>query len=486
MKNEIVTRKVIERGKDWLRIGKTIFQLKVKEEKEEDSYEENVIYLESLNAEIQPETFIYCFNVENFKNDISKIRKLKIKEVVQEMLKSKIDLLPLPALEKEKFSQIIYFPKQGPRIFREFSENKVFIVYPICFALEKWNKPYTYLKLAEKIIKEIKISYPHKWTTDGKCNNRVFDNDIEIVIYFEPEFLHNKTMEELDNMIWDFIFKAYKKIEKEYNGGGQMKFFIDDPDLKFAMKQYLIGFPEFIRKITGKIIQFEIETDSDGLRFKIGKAEKSEDVKEELSKYMSFLSNEDSINFELLNNLGLTPIQLIRVKAFVDTQVMNFRHQISLNSEREKNKYLLKTSERIEKLFEKHIESNKINTVNISANNQLENKNNIEIDIQFNENIEKLQESVFEMKNLLNPLINDLLKKELQEIDNDLMEINNSQEFNKNKGIIGKLKRFVNGIKNISGTVILAGQAINASGETIQSLFKLKDIILNMISELGK
>lgn len=276
-----------------------------------------------------------------------------------------------------------------------------------------------------------------------------------------------------------------------------MKFFIDDPDLKFAMKQYLIGFPEFIRKITGKTIQFEIETDIDGLIFKIGQDENQDEIQKELTKYMKFLKDEN-LNFEELKELNLNPVQLIGIRSFVRAQVMNFRHQFEnlndlLKFERRSNEFLDKTNKRLSEtikmvgeLFEKHIESNKISTINISANNQLENKNNIEIDIQFNENIEKLQESVFEIKNLLNPLINDLLKKELQEIDDRLMEINDSQELNKNKGIIGKLKRFVNGIKNISGTVILAGQAINISGKTFQRLLELKSTILNIISELGK
>lgn len=496
MKNEIVTRKVIERGKDWLRIGNIVIPIIKFEDKKIIKYTEeelNTIYLKDLDERIDSENINDLFNKKTVNLIKENLSKEKVGNIIEQMIECNIGSFDFGEGKTTFFNGILGFSDDTPSFYTDEFKDEPDIYYNIEFLLENWKKPYTYLELKDKLEKEFKDNKVYNFLFEDNYHLRIYSRAEEFTIKLYSKFYKDKTVDELNEIIWNLFKKAYEKIEKEYNGGEQMKFFIDDPDLKFAMKQYLIGFPEFIRKITGKIIQFEIETDSDGLRFKIGKNEKLEDIKEELLKYMRLLNNGDSINFELLNNLGLTQIQLIGVKSFVDTQVMTFKHQIIqsnilLSSEREKSEYLLKTSERIEKLFNKHIECNKIENFNLYAlnNNHLENKNTIKIDINFNENIEKLQESIFEMKNLLNPLINDLLKEELQEIDDRLMEINDSQELNKNKGIIGKLKRFVNGIKNISGTVILAGQAINISGETFQRLLELKSTILNIISELGK
>lgn len=492
MKNEIINKKIIDRGYDWLRIGDILFTIKLYNGEEEnivgneEYYYKNIIYLKKYDDMISYDDLEIAIKLDVLDAEFKKILDINFNELF--ILFKECNLEDIVFFTDERVVEntngtikMVFSPNF------EIIDNK--ISYLIACDVINWNLQCTMREFMKKLMKHFNRS--NKFSPFLAFEDGVEVEEIQnIHIELNLSDIKDYSVLEIENYIKDTIIEVYLEVK---NDGKGIKLIITNPEIQFILKQYLIGFPEFIRKITGKIIQFEIETDSDGLRFKIGKNEKLEDIKEELLKYMRLLNNGDSINFELLNNLGLTQIQLIGVKSFVDTQVMTFKHQIIqsnilLSSEREKSEYLLKTSERIEKLFNKHIECNKIENFNLYAlnNNHLENKNTIKIDINFNENIEKLQESIFEMKNLLNPLINDLLKEELQEIDDRLMEINDSQELNKNKGIIGKLKRFVNGIKNISGTVILAGQAINISGETFQRLLELKSTILNIISELGK
>lgn len=495
MKNEIVTRKVIERGKDWLRIGNFLFTIKYKVDIDDQKKYQNIIYLENLDSSIESENIEDAIEDEELSEEFSKYIDITYEELFNQLLENDIvNFIPFNTVrEIREIKNALEFscsPYLGIDYLKKTEQE---ISYLISCNIDNWNLGCTMTEFIEELKDAFMSSY-NSHIGVALLEKDSFSGVSSLSLRLDYSKIKEYSIFELENNIKKVLISTSLKIK---NGGEELKLPIHDPDLKFILKQYMIGFPEYLRNLTGQIIQFEIESVSDGLVFTIGKYDNQDEIQKELTKYMKFLKDEN-LNFEELNELNLNPVQIIGIRAFVRAQVMNFRHQLEnlndlLKFEKRSNEFLDKTNKRlsetikmVRELFEKHIESNKINTVNISANNQLENKNNIEIDIQFNENIEKLQESVFEMKNLLNPLINDLLKKELQEIDNDLMEINNSQEFNKNKGIIGKLKRFVNGIKNISGTVILAGQAINASGETIQSLFKLKDIILNMISELGK
>lgn len=499
-------KKIIEREDNFLRIGETKIPINIL--REDIDTELGIRYYQFLYRN----KFYETWKERILKEILTSDNEYSVKKMSQELREAKIQSFCL-GKNKNKFNEKYFsFSEDTPNILIDFkvktedekeNNNSHYmstskIQYKIIFNSEIWKKPYSILAFIEEIVKEFdKLDYS-QYIFDEEYN--IFKNALpELEIDILIPYLETESIGEINSNIWKYIMRAYRNLEAEYNieGEEKIKFFINGSDLKFVLKQYLIGFPEFIRKITGKTIQFEIETDVDGLIFKIGQDENQDEIQKELTKYMEFLKDEN-MNFEELKELNLNPVQLIGIRSFVRAQVMNYRHQLEnlndlLKFEKRSNEFLDKTNERLSEtikivggLFEKHIENNKIDTVNISVNNQLENKNTIDIDIKFNENIEKLQESVFEMKNLLNPLINDFLKKELQEIDNGLTEIDDSQELNKNKGIIGKLKRFVNGMKEANGTIVLAGQAIAASGEIIQDLLKLKDMVINTIAELMK
>lgn len=500
MKNEIINKKFIDRGYNWLRIGDILFDIKLyrgREEniiKNEENYYKNIIYLRRYNQSISHDHLEIAIKLDILEAEFKKNLNISFKELFKQLRECNIEYLNFFLKERSientnETVKIVY----SPHIENSIENSMEKISYMIACDVINWSLNCTMAEFIEKLMKN--FSESNKFSPFLSLEE---GSDIEEIksIYVELNLSDIKeySVLEIENYIKDTIIEVYLEVK---NDGKRIKLSITNPEIQFILKQYLIGFPEFIRKITGKTIQFEIETDVDGLIFKIGQDENQDEIQKELTKYMEFLKDEN-MNFEELKELNLNPVQLIGIRSFVRAQVMNYRHQFEnlndlLKFEKRSNEFLDKTNERLSEtikivggLFEKHIENNKIDSVNISVNNQLENKNNIEIDIQFNENIEKLQESVFEMKNLLNPLINDLLKKELQEIDNDLMEINNSQELNKNKGIMGKLKRFVNGIKEANGTIVLAGQTIAASGEIVQNLLNLKDIVLNIITELMK
>lgn len=496
MKNEIINKKIIDRGYDWLRIGDILFTIKLYNGEEEnivgneEYYYKNIIYLKKYDDMISYDDLEIAIKLDVLDAEFKKILDINFNELF--ILFKECNLEDIVFFTDERVVEntngtikMVFSPNF------EIIDNK--ISYLIACDVINWNLQCTMREFMKKLMKHFNRS--NKFSPFLAFEDGVEVEEIQnIHIELNLSDIKGYSVLEIENYIKDTIIEVYLEVK---NDGKGIKLIITNPEIQFILKQYLIGFPEFIRKITGKTIQFEIETDIDGLRFKIGQDENQNEIQKELTKYMEFLKDEN-MNFEELKELNLNPVQLIGIRSFVRAQVMNYRHQFEnlndlLKFEKRSNEFLDKTNERLSEtikivgdLFEKHIENNKIDSVNISVNNQLENKNNIEIDIQFNENIEKLQESVFEMKNLLNPLINDLLKKELQEIDNGLMEINNFQELNKNKGIMGKLKRFVNGIKEANGTIVLAGQTIAASGEIVQNLLNLKDIVLNIITELMK
>lgn len=477
------------RNENSLVIGEAIFLLEKFPEIDTGYHPHpGIIYLENLEDEIIYEDIISAISEEKLEKELLKLENLKFIDIFKQMKKSKIKNFILSKRVRiiENTDNIFLF-LGSPYI--NILENDCTITWKISYKIENWNLKLTISEFINLLIKKFKnaerISYSFGADAENDGITMQTDRMKNINIEYLFDELRDKKIEEVENDIKNEIINIFLEIQNKVT---EMKLLIEDLDYKFIVKQYLNGFPEFIRKATGKIIYFEIETAIDGLVIKIDKNEDFEKYRENLALYLSFKEN-DIPNLDALRQLGLNGEQLSAVILFLTTQIVAYQRQYERLVENNKllegkNEELSKTVQILDRLFSKNIECSQNNQkIEVTNKNYLENKNSVDINVQVTQNIEKLQENMYDLEKLLIPMLNHNSKEELKEIVNELLNIRTEDELRKKTGILLKIKYF---LKSVPQAIATATTATTAIRESLDKFPIIQENILKIIEILSK
>lgn len=467
---EKTSGKFIERiGKDKIRIGGNLFKIK-----DWNSMGSNTISLVSDSS-------------ENFADCLKKFQDINIGSLVSELdreIKGAFKISFDHTLTLEEVVLMEQFPLiAGKAMSYIFLQN-----------VESWNLPFSFVEFFEELL--IKLKNENKFIIGNledyikpEKNNLYLRRDFGIII--NPQEVRALNLYQLENIIINGVKETMKNLKEKYmQTKNELKIPIEDLEYRFILKQYLMSFSEFVRKATGKIIYFEVETAIDGLVIKIDKNENFENYRENLAMYLSFKEN-GTPDLNILRQLGLDSEQISTVILFLTTQIVAYQRQYERLVESNKllegkNEELSKTVQMLDRLFSKNIECNQNNQkIEVTNNNYLENKNSVDINIQVTQNIEKLQENMCDLKRLLTPILDEHSKEELKEIVNELVNIKTEDELKKNKGILVKTKSYLKYIPQIISSATIATTAIRENLDKIpiirENILAIIDLLSNYI-----
>lgn len=428
---EKTSGKFIEKiGKDKIRIGENVFKIK------------------DWNSEGSNTVSLVSDSSENFTNCLKKFQDINIGSLVSELdreIKGAFKFSFDHTLVIEEVILMEQFPYIGRKMMNYYFSPK----------LEYWNLPFSFVEFFKELLFTLKAK--EKFKIDDLRNYMKYkENDLhtkkDFGLLIDSQEVRALNLYQLENILINGVKETMKNLKEKYTQTkNELKIPVKDSDCSFILKQYLIGFSEFVRKTRGEIIYFEVETANDGLIIKIEKNKNFEEIKEELSNYWKFIEK-DSVKFDDLKYLNLNIEQLFGVSVFLNAQILNFQHQYKQllmlnNSLEEKNNFLKEVWKETQISLNKSIECSQNNQkIEVTNNNYLENKNSIDINIQVTQNIEKLQENMCDLKRLLTPILDENSKEELKEIVNELVNIKTEDELKRTKGFFLKL----NIISNIS------------------------------------
>lgn len=196
--------------------------------------------------------------------------------------------------------------------------------------------------------------------------------------------------------------------------------------MTIALKQYLVYFPEYVEIAKGKKISFEVKTTNAGLYVQLGDDSNIEGVNDYFNEYLNFVkSNIDILNikFELEISETKKEIFIIGLKQ----QVHHLKQQMELKN------FEIKVLEREVDRYYNLLSVQSAKTLSpIYITNSVNSENNININIEFKQEISKLQSDILTLKSLLTPDVPEVIKKEIELIDHELLESsNNSAQVNK-------------------------------------------------------
>lgn len=464
---EKTSGKFIERiGKDKIRIGENVFKIK-----DWNSVGTNTISLVNDNS-------------KNFTDCLKKFQYLNIGLLVSELdreIKGAFKFSFEHMLDIEEAVIMEQFPLIGGK-----GMGYIFLQNIRC-----WNLPFSFVEFFEELLIELK--------NKNKFQIKSLDDYIkyeetrlhlrrDFGIMINPQEVRALNLYQLENILTNGVKETMKNLKEKYTETkNELKVPIPDLGYRFILKQYLMSFSEFVRKATGKIIYFEVETAIDGLVIKIDKNENFENYRENLAMYLSFKEN-GTPDLNILRQLGLNSEQLSAVTLFLTTQIVAYQRQYERLVESNKflegkNEELSKTVQMLERLFSKKIECSQNNQkIEITNNNYLENKNSVDINIQVTQNIEKLQENMCDLKRLLTPILDENSKEELKEIINELLNIKTEDELKKNKGILIKTKSYLKYIPQIISSATIATTAIRENLDKIPIIRENISAIIDLLS----
>lgn len=340
------------------------------------------------------------------------------------------------------------FPKHITNIFFTKEDvDKYVIGFWVSFYYNDWDLiwsiPFFGVKFQETFIPKVKYkndNFDIELST-FKEENEVDEGHYSYTIKFTIKNL--ECVYEYINMYINLIRISFENTIKElseYNESGKYNTYNIpvDENLKTAIKQYLVYFPEYVKKAKGEKIKFEVTSDNEFLGIHISKDVDSEVISGFLMEYVGFIKKTiNNLNPEIRSDLSETDRNLLLIELRSE-----IRHlQTSLEIKNVEKKLLLKEVQIFKELLSESIKNDSNNSivVNVSSSSNAISTSNISFNI-INE-LENLQNEFFDIKSI--PIYDDAIKHEINNIDNELMKLdeNDIENIREKKHILKKIRR---------------------------------------------
>lgn len=287
---------------------------------------------------------------------------------------------------------------------------------------DNWKSNYSPLALKQAIYRNVDMK--SNIEVIAKDNN-IIDSDFFLTLQFYPPQILSEinsafkfAVQEFETL-WDEVQEKLSQKNKSFT-------FSVPKEMTIALKQYLVYFPEYVEIAKGKKISFEVKTTNAGLYVQLGDDSNIEGVNDYFNEYLNFVkSNIDILNikFELEISETKKEIFIIGLKQ----QVHHLKQQMELKN------FEIKVLEREVDRYYNLLSVQSAKTLSpIYITNSVNSENNININIEFKQEISKLQSDILTLKSLLTPDVPEVIKKEIELIDHELLESsNNSAQVNK-------------------------------------------------------
>ncbi len=221
-------------------------------------------------------------------------------------------------------------------------------------------------------------------------------------------------------------------------------------ELRTAIKQYLSYFPDYVEISKGRNLAFETKTSEDGVRIEMSLDADFDEVSTYFNEYLGFIkSNIDSLDPQIETNITAPKKQLLILE--LKQQVTHLKQQVEF-----KNFQIQFLENQVDNYYNLlNIEKSNPATIAINALTQSTSTSNSsselnsEISINLKIEIPKLQSELLEAKANLPNDAPESLKKEIEDIDHELMEQREiADKSDVNQVPLRKIKRLFDNLSN--------------------------------------
>lgn len=420
----------------------------------------------------------YIRTKEKYLKFVNSIKSQNINELTKNIFRLGYKSFKL-TMSKIDFEYIIF--RLEPEFFKLEDGIEVGLYFSQNAA--NWNKPYTFKDFREK-LKEI----------SGDCNfikitETLTDlGEIEVKIKVCRDF---DTLEKMEKFLCNLGERVLEELDKDYLEPGAVELLVNDLDLRYALRQYITGFSEYIRKLKKENIDIDVRNSEKGIIIKLIARTSKSDYSYDFKTYLSHSIESDYIPKE--NELYiLTKDEAREIYYWMKQQVNDFNNKIELakvgltKSEEEKIALKDEVQNLKEVIKQGHLEkmalfSNKTN-INVLVQNSV--SNTIENKVEIKENIEEIQEKLMELFTELNANIQKDKLEVLEKVMNEVMELNPDEGITNKKGTLTKLKTTLKGLKNLPEGIKWLSTVITNSKELGEHLWNLREQLIEIIDKL--
>ncbi len=411
-------------------------------------------------------------------DDFLLIKDTKLKHIYDILLKNNIqDLYAF-------FKNINFFNKEiinnffidSPTSFSLNSSGDFLLNYE--FQIETWANNFSMNDCLNFL--EIKLLGPEIYYSDT-------GDEFGINLKLNLNTFREKSIIETIDYINIILIDLLNELNK--NNKNKIEYFYKiDNLLKTGIKQYIVYFNEFILNTKGIIIDFEVASYPEGLILKLNKNQNIHKIEEYFIEYMNYLRCQDIENIKLLYEIKKSENEMRTETMILKNEIYHLKHKyelLELSLEYKKNTELF-----YKKIISEMLESNKITASNKSDFSKLQfniqNTQSTTNNVNFTSNIENLQNSIEEIKELISFIKDDILNKEIEEIDNQLLEVTTINDLKDKKKSLNLFKRILNRINDDDSTLNKLIKAGEKSSILFTKIKPLIPIILENIEALKK
>ena len=416
---------------------------------------------------------------EEYLKFINFIKEQNIKELTENIFEIGYEQFKL-TLNRIELNYIIL--RSEPEFFK--LENGIEVGLYFSPNVVNWNKPYTFKDFQEK-LKIITENYDFLKVTESLINSEEVEIKIKVCEKFD-------NLEKMEKIVYSLGEMALEELDKDYLEPGAVELVVNDLDLRYALRQYISGFPEYIRKVRKENIDIDVRNSEKGIIIKLVARATNTDYAYDFKVYLSYLMKDDYIPEESELYI-LTKDEVREVYYWMKQQINDLNNKIELaklgltKSEEEKRTLKNEINFLKEVIDQGHLEkialfSNKSN-INVLVQNSV--NNNIENKIEIKENIEEIQAKLVELFAELSTNIEKEKLEILEKIMNEVMELNPKEGIDNKKGILAKLKASLKGLKNIPEGIKWLSTVVSSSEELTNHLVSLRDRIIELAEKLS-
>ena len=415
---------------------------------------------------------------EEYLKFIDSIKKQNIDELTKNIFERDYENFKL-TMDKIEFKYIVF------RLEPEFFKLEDGIEVGLYFSQNatNWNKPYTFKNLQEK-LEEISEEYNFMKVTETLTDLGEIEIKIKVCGNFD-------TLEKMEKFLCNLGERALEELDRDYLEPGAVELLVNDLDLRYALRQYISGFPEYIRKLKKENIDIDVRNSEKGIIIKLIARTSKSDYAYDFKTYLSHSIESDYIPKENEFYI-LTKDEAREIHYWMKQQVNDFNNKIDLakvgltKSEEEKIALKDEVQHLKEVIKQGHLEkmalfSNKSN-INVLVQNSV--SNTIENKVEIKENIEEIQEKLMELFTELNANIQKEKLEVLEKVMNEIMELNPDEGITNKKGTLTKLKTALKGLKNLPEGIKWLSTVITDSKELGEHLWNLREQLIEIIDKL--
>lgn len=420
----------------------------------------------------------YTKTREEYLGFVDSIKKQQITKLTEEIFKKDYEKFKL-MLDKIVFKYIIF------RLEPEFFKLEDGIEVGLYFSQNatNWNKPYTFKNFQEK-LKEISEEYNFMKITETLTDL----DEIEVKIKVCRDF---DTLEKMEKFLCNLGERVLEELDRDYLEPGAVELLVNDLDLRYALRQYISGFPEYIRKLKKENIDIDVRNSEKGIIIKLISRTTNNDYASDFRTYLSHSIESDYTPKE--NELYiLTKDEAREIYYWMKQQTNDFNTKIQLAelglTKSEEEKIALKDEIKYlkELIKQGHLEKKALfsskSNINILVQNSV--SNIIENKVEIKENIEEIQEKLMELFTELNANIQKDKLEVLEKVMNEVMELNPDEGITNKKGTLTKLKTALKGLKNLPEGIKWLSTVITNSKELGEHLWSLREQLIEIIDKL--